>query len=163
MNLIRCSKCGQDKSEEEFYPHFLSDGYLVCKPCWRERQRRWYEENKDRIAELWRKYRITGRKARNDAVYRNRVKFECLSHYGGDPPKCVRCGIEDLRVLTIDHIDGGGAVHRKQLRWAGNYLYVWLRKNGFPPGYQVLCMNCQWIKRYENREVRKLFNGVKLF
>ena len=30
---------------------------------------------------------------------------------------------------------------------SGYMTYKWLRKNGFPPGFQVLCMNCQHGKR----------------
>lgn len=31
-------------------------------------------------------------------------------------------------------------------------LYYKLKREGFPPGYQVLCRNCNWIKESERRE-----------
>jgi len=31
----------------------------------------------------------------------------------------------------------------------GSRFYYWLRRQGYPEGYQTLCMNCQWIKRSE--------------
>ena len=39
-------------------------------------------------------------------------------------------------------------------------LYNWLIKNNFPSGFQTLCMNCQFIKREENRECYRWCNKV---
>jgi hypothetical protein len=52
----------------------------------------------------------------------------------------------DIRCLTIDHINGGGRQERKKLKKVGVTFYHWLQKQGYPEGYQVLCMNCQFIK-----------------
>ncbi len=69
---------------------------------------------------------------------------------------CMKCGISDIRVLTIDHIKGDGAEQRRLNRIRGGYpTYVWLQKNEFPEGFQVLCYNCQKIKQIENREFVK--------
>ncbi len=46
-----------------------------------------------------------------------------------------------MAFLVIDHIDGGGTKERKD-RGAGARFFAWLRKEGFPPGYRVLCHNC---------------------
>jgi hypothetical protein len=77
------------------------------------------------------------------------IKREVFQHYGNGTVSCVKCGFDDARALSIDHINGGGRKHIKQIR--GNF-YKWLAKNNFPKGYQTLCMNCQWIKRYDNGE-----------
>lgn len=80
----------------------------------------------------------------------DRLKTEVLSAYGG---KCQCCGLSEEIWLTIDHIDGKGADHRRELTGknygAGNQnIYRWLRKNGFPPGFQVLCWCCNWAKSH---------------
>ncbi len=52
--------------------------------------------------------------------------------------------------LTLDHIDGGGRKHMIQLfgyATGGRPFYRHLKREGWPPGYRVLCMNCQWIAR----------------
>ena len=75
-------------------------------------------------------------------------KRKVVEHYSKGTMKCRRCGFSDIRALSIDHINGGGVKH---IRVIGNF-YSWLINNNFPPGFQVLCMNCQWIKRAENNE-----------
>jgi hypothetical protein len=43
------------------------------------------------------------------------------------------------RLLTIDHVNGGGNKHRKEL---ARHLCDFVIKNDFPEGYRILCMNC---------------------
>jgi hypothetical protein len=85
----------------------------------------------------------------------HKLKEEVMRHYSPEL-KCQRCGFSDIRALSIDHIDGKGAEHRRQLGiirgHGGRSIYIWLKKNNFPVGFQILCMNCQWIKRAENNE-----------
>ena len=84
------------------------------------------------------------------------LKKIVLTHYGNGKCACVRCGFNDIRALSIDHIGGGGLNHRIQLHNKGGVsFYHWLKKNGYPNGYQTLCMNCQWVKREENKECIK--------
>jgi len=85
-------------------------------------------------------------------AYKARLKKEIIAHYS-PTLTCQRCGFSDIRALTIDHINGKGFEHRKKIgKWGGHEFYQWLKRNDFPTGYQVLCMNCQWIKRFENSE-----------
>lgn len=81
-------------------------------------------------------------------LLRRKVRKEVLEAYGG---KCVRCGFSDERALQIDHIEGRGAAHRKSLGGQVSFMF-WLRKMKFPMGFQILCANCNWIKRAEKSE-----------
>lgn len=65
--------------------------------------------------------------------------------------KCTQCGFADMRALQIDHIDGGGNQERKTRGGSEEILKKILRTNGV--GYQLLCANCNWIKRFEKNEV----------
>lgn len=107
----------------------------------RERSRRWY---KDHI-----EYERSRGRAKNQ-----RIKVEVLSHYSGGIPHCAICRESRLVCLSIDHIRGGGNKHKKDLGIIV-VIYQWLRGQGYPDGYQVLCMNCQFAKRIENKELRK--------
>jgi hypothetical protein len=81
--------------------------------------------------------------------YRQKLKLEIFTHYGGNPPKCACCGETIIDFLSIDHINNDGAKHRKE-EGLGYQFYRWLKNNNFPEGYQVLCMNCQFGKRINN-------------
>ena len=65
--------------------------------------------------------------------------------------KCVGCGFDDIRALQIDHINGGGNKDRRSTTPI-NYLLRVIKDT--EQQYQILCANCNWIKRYEeNRRV----------
>jgi hypothetical protein len=93
-------------------------------------------ENKIRVREIQKKYR-------------EKLRLQILTHYSGGQPKCAHCNCHDDRVLTIDHINGNGNKHRRNIG-AGTGFYAWLKRNNFPEGFQVLCMNCNWLKRMES-------------
>ena len=66
---------------------------------------------------------------------------------------CVRCGWSDRRALQVDHVKG---LEGKK-RLSQKLLYCDVLRN--PSRYQLLCANHNWIKRYENNEVRGSRNG----
>ena len=73
-----------------------------------------------------------------------RTRVACLRGYGGPEPFCACCGETTLEFLTLDHItdrrnDGGVRVGGDRL---GQALYSWLIRMKFPPGFRVLCFNC---------------------
>lgn len=86
-------------------------------------------------------------------AYMKRPHLACLVAYGGDPPKCACCGESEVGFLTLDHIAGDGKAHRESAllpsgkKASGPNFYRWLAGQGFPPGIQVLCFNCNYAKR----------------
>jgi len=79
--------------------------------------------------------------AYTETAIRNGIKFyKC---------KCKGCNqFKADPFVQIDHIDGNGAKHLQENgeRYVGVTLYRWLRTNKFPPGYQVLCSDCNFAK-----------------
>jgi hypothetical protein len=72
--------------------------------------------------------------------YRAKLKLGIIDAYGGS---CSLCGEPHQEFLVVDHINGGGKVHRKKLRESGQDLYVMLRDSGYPKDeYRLLCFNC---------------------
>jgi hypothetical protein len=68
--------------------------------------------------------------------------------------KCNRCGFDDVRALQLDHIKGDGTIAKKKFK---NSQYEWHfyrheRPDLAKQELQVLCANCNWIKREENDE-----------
>jgi hypothetical protein len=101
---------------------------------------RWAKKNREKILAYREKYH-------------QKLKQTVFSHYGRGKIQCVKCGFNDIRALSIDHINGSGTEHRNTNKYSGGIkFYRWLKKNNYPDGFQVLCMNCQFIKRVENKE-----------
>ena len=85
------------------------------------------------------------KKCKNDYnnELRKKIKNEVLAIYG-NACACCKCTVKEF--LTIDHIDGRGALHRK-LTGRGTNFYSWLKKNNYPKdNYQILCFNCNFAK-----------------
>ncbi|MBI3937123.1 MAG: hypothetical protein HY323_09110 [Betaproteobacteria bacterium] len=74
------------------------------------------------------------------------TRLRTIEHLGR---KCRRCGFEDWRALQIDHVNGDG---RKDRERDGNRYRLFRSIIAHPEKYQLLCANCNWIKRYENGE-----------
>lgn len=80
--------------------------------------------------------------ARRAVLRRASLRRAVLVAYGGEVPRCDCCGEMRDRFLQIDHVGGGGNQHRKVV--PATRLYAWLRREGYPPGYRVLCANCNF-------------------
>ena len=83
------------------------------------------------------------------------LRKEIIRLLGG---QCCRCGFSDERALQIDHIDGKNMNDHKTLGRLA-YLYAVVRcirfNRVYPMSkkvYQLLCANCNWIKRAERKE-----------
>jgi len=94
------------------------------------RKRKWAKDN----AEL-----VTTRRRERHLE----IKTSVMNAYGG---RCACCGERHLVFLSIDHVNGDGAEHRRSGAKSGRGFYNWLRENNFPDGYQVLCFNCNFAK-----------------
>ena len=132
-------------------------------------KRKWYAENRGKVLQKqhdyyrekislmtpeekkeWNAYRL-----QIESRARAKLKGDVIRHYSNGTMTCLWCGFGDIRALSIDHINGNGAKEKRDKNWSGAKFYVRLRQLGYPEGYQVLCMNCQWIKRTKNEETRK--------
>lgn len=103
----------------------------------------YYQEHKPQIREHVKKYR-------------QRIKYEVLNHYSLlnlGYPVCGCCGETNLAKLNIDHIQGNGRAHRRQLGISTNtQFYLWLKNQGYPFGYQTLCGSCNLKKEIWDSE-----------
>ncbi len=72
-------------------------------------------------------------------------------------PRCSICGYDkDVRALQIDHVDGGGSAELRGGHGAGLAYYLRVLRDT-TGRYQLLCANCNKIKRYEKNEARGVF------
>ena len=126
METKWCSHCEFDKSTIEFSKKAseISGLQAYCKKC-----------SGEVIC-------ISQRKLRRSL--REQI-FSKLGHV------CKRCGFADKRALQIDHVNDDGYLVRTLWRTAQTkYLRaVLVDESG---AYQILCANCNWIKRVELSE-----------
>lgn len=98
-------------------------------------------------------YRLKNKKPINKKYYINNkerlrnLRLDVLKHYGGDMPSCKCCGENGLVFLAIDHINGDGNKHRKEIFKDGKgNIISWIIKNNYPDLFQILCHNCNNAK-----------------
>ena len=116
-----------------------------------EHNRKYHHANREKINEQHHQYRIRNRDRLliYDRKRRQILKQTVISHYSDGAIKCALCSFDDIRALSIDHINNDGYKHRKEGRNVKDF-YRWLKNHCYPDGFQVLCMNCQFIKRHNN-------------
>jgi RNase P subunit RPR2 len=119
-------------------------------------QKLYYQKNKKNYIDYFKKYYSKNRenylkqKKEQSIESKNMV----LDFLGG---KCVKCGFSDYRALQIDHVNGGGVKEQRE-RTTNRFSYhkevmdSFTKKEG---KYQLLCANCNWIKRFVRGETRK--------
>lgn len=131
MDEKTCTACKETKPLTAFHKHKTGKFGVnsQCKECACSRVRNYNDRDNG-----------TRRQAQKDK--RLRWKQETVDHYGG---KCACCGETELVFLTFDHVDGGGRKHRESEK-IGGHLLLWLRRNGHPANFQVLCWNCNSAK-----------------
>lgn len=138
-NGIKCPKCGKTKPTEDFYIHRgKKNGYTCyCKICHRANTNflRRAKRKRGLTIEEKNKIRIVGKA--NTRKYRDIV----YEHYGN---KCACCGETHREFFAIDHINNDGNIHRKTI--SGTTISLWLIRNNFPDGFQILCHNCNMAK-----------------
>src|SRR3990167_1935923 len=104
----------------------------------RKRARERYWENPERFKKLERNNRRKNWTALKELV---------LQKFNGE---CKECKITDIRVLQIDHVKGDGHKDRKNGLQGVSLLRAVLKDT--QGRFQLLCANCNWIKRVENEE-----------
>lgn len=118
------------------------------------RSKKYYENNREEILKRTRfriENNVNGIRDRKLRQARERWKrYRGIMFHALGGAMCA-CGFSDERALEIDHINGGGKEHRKNLSNSAYKDYVVSHTEEF----QVLCSNCHSIKTYEEFEYGK--------
>jgi hypothetical protein len=164
-----CRACSQHLPTDAFY----NNGRNICKKCWRAavtaRRQKFLEAGccgecaipiesgtlctGCKKIHLDRYYANRDRYCEKARDRRKRLKLAACNAYGG--AVCACCQESHIEFLSIDHINGDGAAHRRSLvtekgwkskpnAFSGSHFYLWLKKNKYPPGFRVLCYNCNF-------------------
>lgn len=128
---------------------------LISNSRRKEIQKRYRETHKKEIKKRNKEYRKRNREklVKYNRERRWKIKKEIFELLGNC---CKRCGFEDKRALQIDHVHGNGNKEFKKFRNAMTYYFHVLKKiRKGSKDYQLLCANCNWIKRHEKNEERR--------
>jgi len=121
-----CSSCGHARSDAT---------HKTCEPC---RSRKLYLYHTRH-----RSKRIAAHK-----IAHQRLKLATFQAYSNLTPFCQCCQETAMEFLTIDHINGSDMRNAERTNGAhrdsGNALYRRLKREGWPAGYRVLCLNCNF-------------------
>lgn len=101
-----------------------------CLPCMTEYQRVWREKNREKL----RRYEAN-RKPRPN------LRPRVVERLGS---RCASCGTDDIRVLQVDHVHGGGEEDRR----SRTAVTIWraILRGDEDGNFQLLCANCHLIK-----------------
>ncbi len=130
--LVKCKQCKEDFGVQ---PHSKSTA-IFCSPKCRAKS-----NNQKENHPCW----------KGGINYNVKYRQSVLEILG---LKCAECAFSDIRALQVDHVNGNGFKERKTERKIGNPYKLMLQKvMAGSKDYQVLCANCNWIKKVENKEV----------
>lgn len=151
----KCSACGVVLAKESWRKGERNSHHLICASCARS-----YARNRRKLPEVFaaEKERHRSWLKRNAskarvyfAVHNLQIKLAVLRHYSSFKPSCKVCGVDILASLALDHTGDDGTEFRRKTGIVGHELYWYLMRRGFPDGFQVLCSNCNHLKRLRRR------------
>jgi hypothetical protein len=130
---------------------------MKCPIDKKDYSKQYYQKNKEKIKNnrlmYIEKYRAKARELQS--AYRHKWRWEIINILGN---KCAKCGYDNLGALQIDHINGKGKYHVRTFN--GNrysyYKHIYEDIKMGSKDYQILCANCNWLKRFERQEYRKV-------
>lgn len=122
-------------------------------------RRKWKANNRGYNAEYRRKNKLYYRIYRK--LHRKTLRAQCRERYiseklrafqivsGMKLPRCGSCGCEDLRILEIDHVNGGGTKELKALS-PRMFRRAIIRGERKTDDLQILCKVCN-VRKYVER------------
>lgn len=153
---------GSTRASLSVIPHGTGSGYTYhkcrCDQCkavqsaYMKEYRKGRRSELDAVTRAWKQANPERVRQLNKDSGR-RIKLAVFALYGS---ACQKCGFADDRALQIDHINGTGEHKARSHRRSGLSLYsAILRGDMAQEDFQLLCANCNWIKRVENDECRR--------
>jgi hypothetical protein len=99
-------------------------------------------------------------KSLSQLKYLNNMRLAVIRFLGGkcsDPYNQHILPYSDVRALQIDHINGGGTKESKSICRSSMYRNILSGAKG----YQILCANCNQIKKSINNETTRKYVEVR--
>lgn len=127
-----CSQCGKSFKTQ----------WILQKYCSRE----CYKSANILFRKEWKQKHGSSRYGGSSTLYQRKYRKLVLEKLGN---VCKKCGYSDVRALHIDHVNGDGKKERNMRKSLNRKIVLGLVDIS---RYQLLCANCNWIKKVENNE-----------
>ena len=151
----KCCKCSTPLVKSNWTEGMRLHHHYICRECVALKNHAYFQlhpETPEKSAARY--YAHAAERAVQRKNHRELLKLEAMTFYSRGLPHCAKCGFSDMNGLTIDHVGGGGEKHRRENGYSAGYrTCLWLKQHGFPEGFQVLCMNCNYLARVEKRRL----------
>lgn len=116
--------------------------------------KQYYNKNRDSEIQRARNYRLNNIKkynqwSRERTLYFKNIIYDILGR------SCAICGYyEDIKCLQLDHIHGNGRKQRSNKSVRNFYCYYASNLDKIKTDLQLLCINCNWLKRLQDAQER---------
>lgn len=137
-----CRGCGVELNDDNWWISLQKRNNKICIECKKKCNLIYRNSHKKEAREYSKNYSITHKDIIREykKQYNDKLRKEVLGYYSNNIFECACCGESHIEFLGIDHVNGGGFKHRKNIK--RNNIYFWLKSNNFPSGFRVLCYNC---------------------
>ena len=151
--MPNCRVCKAELTKENTHISYEKSHDNICKTC----------KNKQSLIRS-KNYAKTpkGKQNQKDWInkYHRNLRIKIIQLLGGKcaNPYNLNHGdfIADRRCLQIDHINGNGRKERITFPSTSAYQnYILKQIKAGSKDYQLLCANCNWIKRVMNKEFKR--------
>ena len=131
----------------EYYKIMLkSDITKICPKCGENKHIKDFHKDRSNPDGFEGFCKICKNKLKVELSYK--LRLEIITNYGGC---CSGCGVSNPVLLCIDHVNNNGNEERKKIRSAIT-LYRKIINENYPPTYQLLCFNCNFLKKVNHEQ-----------
>jgi hypothetical protein len=144
-----CGRCGIILDDGNWYPSARRQNWNICKSCNTKYAREWVSKNKEKRRKQQRVAYARNSTHYREIARRSRLtqKLGAMEILGG--ARCVNCGCDDLRILEINHKNGGGSKEYKQVKAGHRFHYLIRSRKRSTTDLEVRCRVCNALDYIE--------------
>ena len=140
----QCKRC-----EKPF--ETVNETRLYCAKCTYPSRKKYRAAHLEKAKATTAAWRVRRRKVIREKFRRWRVQIK-IKAFGLFGSKCQCCGFDDERALQINHRNGARGMRTTSLRCGVRLYSALVHGQEDLAKFQLLCANCNWIKRFEKLE-----------
>lgn len=115
--------------------------------------KKWGKEHPDRIKQINKNNHLKHREKHLELMNKRRlrVRLKALEIVGKGRIECSNCGQKDIRILQINHINGGGRIDTRKFNGNGSFYYAIINGKRKTNDLNILCAVCNQAHFIEHK------------